>query len=110
MAALEARGVPVGSALLAAKGFLMRRCIATFAQQFSGVRVQACPPRGGIRRALDRSTSAFAARLVAEVERLDRYATQGDICRQEIPEPIRAAVQHVRAGLDTATARADLGA
>ena len=110
MAALEARGVPVGSALLVAKGFLMRRCIATFAQQFSGVRVQACPPRGGIRRALDRSTSTFAARLVAEVERLDRYATQGDICRQEIPEPIRAAVQHVRAGLDTATARADLGA
>ena len=47
MAALEARGVPVGSALLVAKGFLMRRCIATFAQQFSGVRVQACPPRGG---------------------------------------------------------------
>ena len=51
-----------------------------------------------------------AARLVAEVERLDRYTTQGDIRRQEIPARIRTAVQQVRAGLDMVMARADLGA
>ena len=110
MAALKAHGVPVRSVLLVAKDFLMRRGIATVAKQFGGVRVVACPPRGGVRRALDRSAPVFAARLVAEVERLDRYATQGDICRQEIPPAIRAAVKHVRAELDMVTARVDCGA
>ena len=96
MAALAARKVSVDSALLVAKDFLMRRCIATFAKQFGDVRVEACPPARGVRRALDRSPKVFAARLVAEVDRLDRYATKGDIYRQEIPARVRQAVKQIR--------------
>lgn len=84
-----------GSALLVAKGFVMRRCVATFAQQFPRVAVCACPPGGGLEDARDRSERAFALRLVAEVDRLDRYAAAGHICHQEIPSDVRHAVRHV---------------
>jgi hypothetical protein len=85
------------------KNFLMRRSIATFAKQFQSIHVLACPPCGGISQALDRSTEAFAVRLVAEVERLDRYSRKGDISRLQIPESIRAAVTRIRKKFDIAT-------
>lgn len=83
------------SALLVAKGFVMCRCVATFAQQFEGIRVRACPPDGGILAALDRSEAEFAARLVAELERLDRYAEEGDIRAQEVPTEVRQAAHRI---------------
>ena len=95
MATLARQGVKPRSALLVAKGFVMRRCVATFAQQFNDVRVRACPPGGGMQQALDRSGPAFAARLVAEVERLERYAAQGDIRREQIPASVRTAVRQL---------------
>ena len=79
------------SALLVAKGFVMRRCVATFSQQFARTEVRACPPRTGLTEALDRSASAFALRLVAEIDRLDRYAEVGHIQRQDVPVSIREA-------------------
>ena len=92
---LRRAGRMPASALLVAKGFVMRRCVATFAQQFDGIRVQACPPEGGVAAALDRSESEFAARLVAELERLERYAEVGDICAQEIPTKVRQAAHRI---------------
>ena len=105
MAALVRQGVRPRSALLVAKGFVMRRCVATFAQQFNDVRVRACPPAGGMLQALDRSGSVFAARLVAEVERLERYAAHGDIRREQIPPSVRTAVRQLVVALqDTGAA------
>ena len=104
MAALARRGVTPRSALLVAKGFVMSRCVATFAQQFSTVRVRACPPGGGMPQALDRSRAAFAARLVAEVERLERYAAEGDIRPEPIPASVRTAVRQLVVALQEAKA------
>ena len=95
MAVLERNGAMVTRALLVAKGFVMRRCLATFQQQFAGVDIRACPPTGGLDAALDRSGTAFAARLAAEIERLDRYAAKGDIRTQRIPEDVRLLARAV---------------
>ncbi len=96
LAALHRRGDDVKSALLVAKGFVMRRCVATFGAQASAVRVLACPPSARLRDGIDRSPLAFAARLVAELDRLERYGVRGDIVRQNIPPAIRATAERVR--------------
>ena len=95
METMRRRGRRPGSALLVAKGFVMRRCVAIFAQQFPRVAVRACPPGGGIDGALDRSEQAFASRLVAEIDRLDRYAAAGHIRDQEIPVAIRHGARRI---------------
>ena len=85
------------TALLVAKGFVMRRCVATFAKQFNDIRVCACPPDGGVMTPLDRKPTEFAARLVAEIDRLERYAESGDIRVQEIPSVVRKAARRLTA-------------
>ena len=102
MAALAAHGHRPRSALLVAKGFAMRRCVATFAGQFPAVRVRACPPLQPLPAAVDRSLPAFAARLVAELDRLQRYAAQGDIRAQPLPPAVAAAARRVAAELGRA--------
>ena len=101
MAALRRNGVLPRSALLVAKGFVMRRCVATFTRQCSEVRVQPCPPTSGLVEATDRSRTDFAARLLAEVERLERYAAQGHISPQHVPRGVRQAASLVRRALET---------
>lgn len=93
MAVLQRTGWTVTRALLVTKGFVMRRCLATFHQQFNDVQVRACQPAGGLDAALDRSGVAFAVRLAAEIDRLDRYAAKGDIRAQPIPHLVRLAVR-----------------
>lgn len=95
MAALAERGLRPRSALLVAKGFALRRCVATFARQYPEVRAQPCRPEASLEAAFDRARPAFAARLVAELERLERYAAQGDIEPQEIPPAVRDAARRV---------------
>ena len=74
--ALRRHGTEIRSALLVAKRFAMRRCLATFARQASHVRVRACAPTGGLVESVDRDPAAFAARVVAEIDRLEA------ICRE----------------------------
>ena len=100
MAALAARGLRPRTALLVAKGFALRRCVATFARQHPQVRVRPCRPEASLEAAFDRSRPAFAARLVAELDRLERYAAQGDIEPQEIPPHVRDAARRITAVLD----------
>ena len=100
MRVLADRGYHPRSALLVAKGFVLRRCVATFARQHPQVRVQPCRPEASLEAAFDRSRPAFAARLVAELERLERYAAQGDIEPQEIPPAVRDAARRITAVLD----------
>ena len=95
LAALGRQGIAVGSALLVAKPFVMRRCAATFARQASRVRVRCCPPETDLVRSIDRAPAAFAARLVAEVDRLDRYGAAGDIAEQTVPSTVRQAVRRI---------------
>ena len=97
LAALRRAGRPARSALLVAKGFVTRRAEATFAVQAPDVRVRACPPTTRLAEAMDRSPDAYAARLVAEIDRLDRYGARGDIARQRVPEAVRDAAWRVRA-------------
>ena len=96
LAALRRAARPVRSALLVAKGFVMRRAVATFAAQAPEVRVRACPPTPRLSEAMDRPAEAFAGRLVAELDRLDRYGARGDIACQRIPPAVRAAARQVR--------------
>lgn len=99
LAALRRAGRPARSALLVAKGFVTRRAVATFAAQAPEVQVRACPPTTRLAEAIDRLPDAFAARLVAEIDRLERYGTRGDIARQQIPPAVRQAARRVlRAG------------
>ena len=96
LAVLLRAGRPARSALLVAKGFVTRRAVATFAAQAPGVRVRACPPTTRLAEAMDRPADAFAARLVAEIDRLDRYGARGDIACQRIPPAVRDAARRVR--------------
>ena len=95
LAALRRKRIAVCSALLVAKPFVMRRCAATFARQAPDVRVRCCPPRTGLMRSVDRAPASFAARLAAELDRLERYAAAGDIAPQRVPEPVRAAARRI---------------
>ena len=95
MSALLAAGQTPRSALLVAKTFVMRRCLATFARQHPGVQVRGCPPAGSVVTQRDRPRAAFAARLVAEVRRLDDYGAAGDIAPQETPGVVRDAARRV---------------
>ena len=97
LAALDRRRIPVHSALLVAKPFVMRRCAATFARQAPHVRVRCCPPAATLPASIDRPPAAFAARLAAEVERLDRYAAAGDVAPQSMPAAVRAAALRIAA-------------
>ena len=99
LAALRRLAVRVGSALLVAKPFVMRRCAATFARQAPGVRVRCCPPATDLTRSVDRAPAAFASRLAAELDRLDRYAAAGDVAKQTAPATVREAARRIaRAG------------
>ena len=95
MSALQADGCRPRSALLVAKAFVMRRCLATFRRHHPGVTVRACPPEGTLDAHRDRPRAAFADRLVAEVARLDRYGSAGDIEPQPVPGEVRDAVVRV---------------
>lgn len=103
MAAFRDRGFRPSSALLVAKGFVMRRCVATFDRQFPDVTVYPCPLVARLQVAIDRSVPAFAARLVAEVDRLDRYTEKGHICAQQIPAGIRTTCERVTSLLSPAS-------
>ena len=83
------------SVLLVAKPFVMRRCAATFTRQAPDVRVSCCPYTEDMATSIDRRPSSFARRLVEELERIDRYATNGDIERQQISKQLRIAAQNV---------------
>ena len=96
LAALRRAGRPARSALLVAKGFVTRRAVATFAAQAPDVQVRACPPTIRLAEAIDRPPDAFAARLVAEIDRLDRYGARGDVARQRVPAAVRDAARRVR--------------
>ena len=95
MSALHAAGHTPRSALLVAKAFVMRRCLATCGRHHPGVDVRGCPPAGSLAAQRDRPRPAFAARLVGEVRRLDEYGASGDIEPQEIPESVREAARVV---------------
>jgi len=97
LAALGRKRIAVASALLVAKPFVMRRCAATFARQAPDTRVRCCPPRTDLLRSIDREPASFAARLVAELDRLDRYAAAGDIAFQTIPASVRASARRIAA-------------
>ena len=97
MAALPAVGQTPRSALLVAKPFVMRRCLATFARQSPAVSVRGCPPTGSLLVQRDRPRVAFAARLVGEIRRLDDYGESGDIETQVIPESVREGARVVAA-------------
>ena len=58
MAALDRLGARPRTALLVGKGFVMRRCLATFARHHGDVETRACPPTDDVRRAVDRSPDA----------------------------------------------------
>ena len=96
LAALRRAGRPARSALLVAKGFVTRRAEATFAAQAPDVRVRSCPPAVRLADAMDRPRDAFASRLVAEIDRLDRYGARDHIARQRVPPAVRAAARRIR--------------
>ena len=103
MSSLQEARRSAGSALLVAKAFVMRRCLATFGQQYPEINVLGCPPGGSLMAQRDRPRAAFGARVVAEIERRDRYGAVRDIVPQEIPDTVRDAAEQVKAWLTTAS-------
>jgi len=98
MRALARAGVRVGRALLVAKPFVMRRCAATFRLRHPLVETVCCPPQGPMLDFVEGTRPAFAARLVAELDRLDRYPRLGYIASQPlpVPRPVAQAAAEVR--------------
>ena len=94
--ALRVAGYQPRSALLVAKGFAMRRCLATFAQHYPDVEVRGCPPVESLIVQRDRPWPAFARRLLGELRRLDDYAAVGDIAAQKIPSSVREAAKRLQ--------------
>lgn len=91
MRALARAGVRVGRTLLVAKPFVMRRCAATFRRRHPLVETVCCPPPGPMLDFVEGTRPAFAARLVAELDRLDRYPQLGYIASQPLPLPAPVA-------------------
>jgi len=100
MAELRAAGQRPRSALLVAKPFVMRRCLATFARQYPEVVARGCPPAGSAEARRDRHGDAFGARLVAELRRLETYAGSGDIAPQQVPPAVWVAARRLEAWID----------
>ena len=107
--ALRLAGIGVRRALLVAKPFSMRRCAATFRLRHLEVEPVCCPPQAPMPDFVERSRPAFAARLVAELERLEGYALLGYIARQPRPIPRRVteAASEIRRLLATASGGGD---
>jgi len=95
MSVLQAAGERPRSALLVAKAFAMRRCVATFARQYPDVTTRSCPPQGPLVHHRDRSREAFATRLMGELRRLDQYGGAGDIQVEQIPSSVREAARQI---------------
>jgi len=98
MRALQEKSKQVSSAILIGKSFLMRRCIATFTKQYPNIKVISCPPLGKMNDFRDRSREDFAQRLVAEIERIKRYALQGDLSEQPIPPLVAETIEIIKNG------------
>jgi uncharacterized SAM-binding protein YcdF (DUF218 family) len=97
MRALLGRGIGVRRALLVAKPFVMRRCAATFRLRHPPVETVCCPPPGGPLQFAERSRAAFAARLLGELDRLERYPAVGFIAAEPPPPPaVSEAAARVR--------------
>lgn len=103
MRALARAGVRARRALLVAKPFCMRRCAATFRLWHPRVETICCPPAGQMPDFAEGTRPAFAARLVAELERLERYPRLGYIAPEPRPVPRRVtrAAAEVRRLLGT---------
>jgi hypothetical protein len=95
MLALEREGIAVRRALLVAKPFGMRRCAATFRLRHPRVETVCCPPAGALPQFVERARPAFAARLLAELERLALYPALGYIAAE--PHPLPPAVTEAAA-------------
>jgi hypothetical protein len=95
MKRLQERGIKISSAILVAKPMHMRRCVATFNRQYPEVKVLCSPPAGSLLEFIDRPKPECLGRLIAEVERLETYATKGDIVRQNIPDSVREVIKEI---------------
>jgi DUF218 domain len=102
MRALDRAGVRVGRALLVAKPFVMRRCAATFRLRHPLVETVCCPPQAPMLDFVEGTRPAFAARLLAELDRLERYPRLGYIAGEPrpVPRPVAEAATEVRRLLD----------
>jgi hypothetical protein len=112
MRALDRAGVRVERALLVAKPFGMRRCAATFRLRYPRVRTVCCPPPGPMLEFVEGTRRAFAARLLAELDRLDRYPRLGYIAGEPSPppRPVTEAAAEVRRLLAAPRGAASRGA
>lgn len=91
------RRIPqIGTVLLVAKPFIMRRCVATFSKQFPDVIAIPSPPPGRIVDFIDRDRREFGMRLVEELDRLGAYSAKGFISDVEIPLDVRASAEGLR--------------
>jgi len=95
MKVLNKKNIPVKSALLIAKPFMMRRSLATFQKQCQNVSVRPCPPTGDILSFCDRYRNDFAGRLLAELTRLKVYSDKGDIAYHPVPKEVQIVLKKV---------------
>lgn len=101
MRGLRAVGVEPIRLLLVAKPPHMRRCIATFARKFPGVRTIATPPTGDMldyfQDSLEnRPTENPLKRLAEEVDRLISYPELGYIETVDVPSIVQEAADIIR--------------
>jgi hypothetical protein len=87
---LLSSNITIESAVLVAKPFLMRRCLATFQHHYNKIKVLACPPQGPILKFCDRPRREFAERVLAELHRIKIYSEKGDIT----PQPLSIDVEN----------------
>lgn len=97
---LADRNIIINSAILVAKPFLARRCLATFQLHYPKVTLFCCPPKGPILKFCDRPRHDFAGRLLAEIDRLELYYKKGYITKQIIPHSVKSAAEQIRNFID----------
>lgn len=99
MEKLQSSGVSASNAILVAKSFISRRCVATFKKNFPNVNTIPCPPKGGPLDFIDRSRPDFAKRMLGELDRLVEYGKKGFIVEQDIPLAVISAADQIRLAL-----------
>lgn len=104
---LADKNIKINSAILLAKQFHLKRCVATFKKQFPNVKLCCSYPKMTFTEYLsyemtendksknNKTKNEVIKRIIGEIDRFKIYAEKGDIIKQTIPEKIIIATNEI---------------
>lgn len=91
---LKKKGAKVDRMILCSRPVHQRRAWATFQKQNASTKFINCPAF----EIFDTTDESLSARMIQEVERLEKYARQGDLVEQTFSPEVLKAIETIRRG------------